>query len=1125
MATINTTTTQISVLGGTAPFAYSIVNSTISSTVSGLGVLSIDATGVAPGTYFVRVQVTDAQSVTYQQNVSVLVTEQGVLAIKDSSFTIPLDTFPSTVTKTLTPVGGTSPYTWTLVSSPVAGTTLSPTGTLAVPFTQYGTFPIGVKVTDSSNNVVTQTLSFLVIPSKSFKIVDGQVEIDLASTNALVAGQRNFTVSVTDSASSTVSQVFYFQALNPLSTYNMPDAHLRLLTASDIGNFSFVPGGNPSAYFNIPPQSFGPVLGMAGTISSTGTATLAGPPTKFGSQTYPVDTQWTKGNSGVNVFHKDIQVSAVQSLSNWGSCTINLPTMVLNQKVEFNPLKPYQDSADWYKNNLYVRLAKVPGSSAYYTLPTGMSLDKVTGILYGIPSSSNVSVSVLEYFDTTGSVVGTVTLNWDLVQSQFTLALSGSNPLQVSLGTQVNTHLSSSISLSSISVHSGELPTGLSLAVATGGATLSGTATCTGYFNCWIKAVATDASVAYLNLRTYATYQDPLVILTSNLPKCQTNVPYYVVLAGFGGSNLGYTWATTTALPTGITLTPDGVLAGTPTDTTYSQSLAITLTDSQGLTATTHLTLTLANQIQILTSALPVVKSNQAYNYQLSAVGGIATLTWQAYVTTPGDLATAAQGFACSSAGVLSRSATPAITAMNLTLVLSVTDGTSTATKNLPLVLNNGFTDVPLTAQVSPVKRGCAYQATVTIGTNAVVVAPFTWTIDASPSNPLPTGLSFSVPSSNSTSCSIIGNTIQTWAGTKNFTVTLVDSAGSTGHTTLSLTSVPSMVANSPTVAFSGRVGNPVATTGAGTMTSQLQGAFTTCNPPLSFVAVGSCPGLVMSPSGVISGTPTTAGTFSVSFTATDLAGDSASVTGSFTVDNSTLAITTASLPNPTPFVAYSAPTMAASGGTPPYTWSLGLNSDPLFTGLVLNPNGNITGTPTSQGTANLAIKVTDAAGVTATKNFTVTCSSSISASSIVDPSNTYGGLLGMFYSTANLPATTQPFSNSYPLSFQITGLSKAPLALITTNNPAITFKLMSSTPTSGVYTAVVATGNDPFWGTNVAGTSTVSGMKMLPVSVNYNNSPDILNMNWNIGILQTRTGSLALTDAAGHALTAPGNS
>ena len=77
------------------------------------------------------------------------------------------------------------------------------------------------------------------------------------------------------------------------------------------------------------------------------------------------------------------------------------------------------------------------------------------------------------------------------------------------------------------------------------------------------------------------------------------------------------------------------------------------------------------------------------------------------------------------------------------------------------------------------------------------------------------------------------------------------------------------------------------------------------------------------------------------------------------TPPSSELEITTSSLPNGTVGQAYSA-TLNATGGTPPYTWSL--TGSPLPAGLSLSASsGAITGTPTAvAGPVNLTVKAVD---------------------------------------------------------------------------------------------------------------------------------------------------------------------
>ena len=81
--------------------------------------------------------------------------------------------------------------------------------------------------------------------------------------------------------------------------------------------------------------------------------------------------------------------------------------------------------------------------------------------------------------------------------------------------------------------------------------------------------------------------------------------------------------------------------------------------------------------------------------------------------------------------------------------------------------------------------------------------------------------------------------------------------------------------------------------------------------------------------------------------------------------------ITTASVPGGTVGVSYSA-TLQASGGTPPYTWSL--DSGSLPAGLTLNSStGAITGTPTAAGTSPFTAKVSDSAMQSDTQPLSIT--------------------------------------------------------------------------------------------------------------------------------------------------------
>jgi hypothetical protein len=155
---------------------------------------------------------------------------------------------------------------------------------------------------------------------------------------------------------------------------------------------------------------------------------------------------------------------------------------------------------------------------------------------------------------------------------------------------------------------------------------------------------------------------------------------------------------------------------------------------------------------------------------------------------------------------------------------------------------------------------------------------------------------------------------------------------------------------------------------------SQLQATGGVTPYTWSIISGSLPPGINLSAQGLVSGTPTATGSFSVTVQVTDSQTPTAAVTSSgFTLTvNNPLAITTSSLSVAAIGLPYQA-TVTASGGVPPYTWALVSGSLP--DGLQLNPAGVISGTPTTQGTSTFTLQVSDAENpaVTAKQDFTLT--------------------------------------------------------------------------------------------------------------------------------------------------------
>jgi len=112
------------------------------------------------------------------------------------------------------------------------------------------------------------------------------------------------------------------------------------------------------------------------------------------------------------------------------------------------------------------------------------------------------------------------------------------------------------------------------------------------------------------------------------------------------------------------------------------------------------------------------------------------------------------------------------------------------------------------------------------------------------------------------------------------------------------------------------------------------------------------------------------------------------------------LTITTAALPAGTVGAAYNQ-SLAAAGGVPGYVWSMNTGSSPLPAGLALNSSGVISGAPTAASTTTIVVKVTDSAGGTTTKEFTLTIAPSGVQPLGITTSALPGGTVGMAYNAS----------------------------------------------------------------------------------------------------------------------------
>jgi hypothetical protein len=179
--------------------------------------------------------------------------------------------------------------------------------------------------------------------------------------------------------------------------------------------------------------------------------------------------------------------------------------------------------------------------------------------------------------------------------------------------------------------------------------------------------------------------------------------------------------------------------------------------------------------------------------------------------------------------------------------------------------------------------------------------------------------------------------------------------------------------------------------------------------------------GLTLSAAGVITGTPTTAGTFNVIIKVTDSTTPEKTITKPFAITVNpavpALSITTTptTLAPGTVGVTYGPVTLTATGGSGSFTWS-----NPAGTlataGLALSTAGVITGTPTTASTVSASITVTDTSTPpkTATTIFTIIVSPAVVVGPLTGftPATFPDATVGALYSVTMLPVGgTAPFT------------------------------------------------------------------------------------------------------------------
>jgi len=419
---------------------------------------------------------------------------------------------------------------------------------------------------------------------------------------------------------------------------------------------------------------------------------------------------------------------------------------------------------------------------------------------------------------------------------------------------------------------SGALPSGISLA---SNGTLAGTATSAGTYNFTVRATDSSTGVGPFSKTssplTLSVLPPTLSMSPSTLPTPVVAIAYSQTMSTSGGT-APYSYAVTSGtLPSGLALSPSGVLAGTPTGG-GAVAFSITATDTAGFSTTQSYVMTVGvPMVTMSPTAVPNGTVGAPYNQVLTAGGGTAPYT---YAVTSGALPA---GVTLSPAGLLSGTPT-ASGAFNVTVTATDSStGGGPYTGSRPYTLIVGTPTLTLSPATLPTPTlGTAYSQTLT---GAGGVAPYTFSISA---GTLPPGLSLNA------STGVLSGT-PTTPGASTFTVKIMDSSTGVGApftTTRSFTlATAQTIPTAPPVAVTTASNGPVTIHAAANATGAPFSGVTITTPPASGSVVVNGLDIVYTP------TPTTSGAVTFAYALNNSAGASAPVTVTVNVNAVPIAV------------------------------------------------------------------------------------------------------------------------------------------------------------------------------------------------------------------------------------------
>ncbi|HEV2134994.1 MAG TPA: putative Ig domain-containing protein [Terracidiphilus sp.] len=913
---------------------------------------------------------------------------------------------------TLQASGGISPYTWALTTGtlPTCLTLNASTGAITgTPLAACaGTYNLTFTVTDSGTPTkLTATANLtLTITAPT-----------LAFPTSLSAGAVGTAYTGSVAATGSLGASTYTIASGGLPTDLTLSASTGAITgtpkASDAGTFTFTvkvvdaygdtaTSGNLSITITAPTLTFPTSLsgGAVGTaysasVAATGvvgasTYTIAsgsiGSDLSLNASTGAITGTPKAADAGTFTFTVKV-VDAYGDTATSGSLSIAItaPTLTFPTSLSGGTVGTAYSAS--------VAATGVVGASTY-TIATGsigsdLSLDSSTGAITGTPKASDVgtftfTVKVVDAYGdtkTSGSlsiaiVAPTITFPTSLPGGTVGTAYSGSVAATGPAGATTYT------------IASGSLGSDLSLNSSTGAITGTPKAADVGTLTFTVKVVDAYGDTATSGSLTITVVAAGAIVFGAAPTATATyGVAYSSALSASGGAGALTYSISSGSLPAGLNLnTTTGAITGTPSavgavtftakaqdnfgDTPATQSYTITVNPG----AATHFAIALTSSSTITaggTVSFTVTALDAGGNTATGYSGTVAFTSTDTNATLPASASlTSGQGsFSATlkTAGSQTVTATDTANASITATSASITVNPGSATTLVVVAPATATTNVPFNFTVTAKDQ---YNNTATGFTDIV---HFTST-DSSAVLPANSGLNGATGGTGTFSA-----TLKT---TGSQTITATDAFNASINGTSSTITVSATV-----IITTGSIGPYDSGQTVSTTLNASGGSGNSTNYTWSWVAASgsSIPtGLSLSAGGVISGTPTAAGTYNVSVTVKDTGvTPNQTFTQSYTITiNGALSLPApnpASLPNGYTGISYSGD-VAASGGSGNYCYSVtGLPSDGLSAPLknslcgYVAPTFPVSGTPTAAATVSFTLTVTDGTGASVTKGYTIT--------------------------------------------------------------------------------------------------------------------------------------------------------